>query len=720
MSEREREAREEKPQRMVESGAGTALEDAFKLLSLAPRDRLLSLTFKLGHTRAEELVHAMSLIGLGKRGEALGKLRALGDNGVAGCLVETVERRGSRPEASWRGGGLQPEPRVDTTIELARIFRVLADEKLCDESRRDQAYRAALRACSGKTANEEERRKLGRLVEEAREVCGSEFGAVSKWATPCRDEETLSAVTGLCSNLPLGTKEPGRGTVAMRIEGRRGSDTSRMEGASSPPSSLRTVLSSRDSYPSHLEVSMSPTVIFDERDVNQDVQDSRSMSQQTSLSEELQETTLSCRTHSSPEDHVSPGPSPAQAETQEHSTQRYPLVGKLSAGTSLPVAPPGCIPQPRPLSPGLDPAGENHWMPRADNSGSRQIVTPKSADAKTVPERGSYLDWSGETSASASSFLSKDCKSETQGKHLKQEGEEEEEFFSFVILHAPEDVDLAGRLQERLEPLVVGNGTTFSDFAIPGKHRLSCVDDAINNSAFTILLLSQNFNSRMLEFECNCALMSSIENRHKSNTVIPLLPSENRLPREHIPASLRILVSLEEGARGFDMKVKKAMGRDNIERQKYAWRQERRIQARQEQEQRTREDNERSAALLRRTEILQEQERLNRVLQEQQKMLDHYRSLLNTQPSQTPAPGLPPFPTAPGAYCYPPYAPAPPYFHNHYINPEGQLSLGAAFPQPSIHIENASCIMIGNDSQMTVGMGGEKPMEERGKEGPGS
>ncbi|KAJ8418951.1 hypothetical protein AAFF_G00004500 [Aldrovandia affinis] len=346
---------------------------------------------------------------------------------------------------------------------------------------------------------------------------------------------------------------------------------------------------------------------------------------------------------------------------------------------------------------------ENRRMTQCtEHTGSHQIVTSMSGDTKSRPDQGSCPQQSSENSASASASRSEDLKPKAQEKELKREDEEREEdtqFFSFVILHSPEDADVAGSLKEKLECLGVGTGATFNqDFAVPGQHTLSCVEDAINNSAFTILLLSRNFNARMLEFETNSALMNSIENRHKSNTVIPLLPRENRLPDNNIPRSLRIFIPLVEGSKGFESMVKKALAPARIERQRAVWRQEQEIRRQRERKERLLEDNERNADLVHESKLLQEQLHLTNRLQQQQQMLHYYQSLLFPPPGQPPAPGIGPLTPALGAY----YWLTPPQ------------------PQPpSIHIQNASCIMIGNDSQMTLGTGVENPLMDNREEHTG-
>ncbi|KAM6956287.1 TIR domain-containing adapter molecule 1 [Aplochiton taeniatus] len=155
--------------------------------------------------------------------------------------------------------------------------------------------------------------------------------------------------------------------------------------------------------------------------------------------------------------------------------------------------------------------------------------------------------------------------------------EEEAMFFSFVILHAEEDMDMAERFRERLESVSIGKGATFSDeFAIPGKNTLMCVEDAIDNSAFTILLLTRNFNTRLLEVETNSALINSINNKHKYNSVIPLLPVTNGMPQDRMPKVLQTLVPLQEN-QSFDRKAKKTFNTVSIERQRKVWAMEQRV-----------------------------------------------------------------------------------------------------------------------------------------------
>ncbi|XP_077581285.1 TIR domain-containing adapter molecule 1 [Stigmatopora nigra] len=160
----------------------------------------------------------------------------------------------------------------------------------------------------------------------------------------------------------------------------------------------------------------------------------------------------------------------------------------------------------------------------------------------------------------------------------KQTIEEEDEvvFYSFVIFHAQEDSEMAETMKDKVDNIIgQGQGATYSDFEVPGKSTLKCIEDAINNSAFTFLLLTRNFNTHMLEWKTESALINSINKQHKNNTVIPLFPKENAMTRFNLPMVLQTLVSLEEN-KNFEVKIKKTLSPAIINRQKNIWSEERR------------------------------------------------------------------------------------------------------------------------------------------------
>uniref|UniRef100_A0A8C7MSY1 TIR domain containing adaptor molecule 1 n=1 Tax=Oncorhynchus kisutch TaxID=8019 RepID=A0A8C7MSY1_ONCKI len=548
-----------------EPRGGTGLVDAFKILSKVPYERQLSLTFKLGDSLAEELVHAMSLIRLGKRSEALNKLQALGDNNIiANHLAEKVRMCGVKMEDLTVSIVPFQECTVGTLADLARIFKVLAEERLCDSSLRDLAYQTALATFKNKNSG----------------------------------EESFPNQTG---------------------------------SGHSPPSSLRDD-TSICSYPSHLEISVSETVGFKtsafkyfSRVTSQDIPPTQDVPKL--VKGEMDRVT-------------------SVAVSCEHRTGSEVRVSPLSPGNFTPVQ----TKFDNPESPNAHskPCPKNNLVPPSNNN------RPTSHPTTTEPVSAS---------------------------------DEEEVFFSFVILHAAEDVDMAEKFKEELESIVGGEGATFSqDFAIPGRNTLMCVEDAINNSAFTILMLTRNFNTRLLEVETSSVLMNAIENLHKYNTVIPFLPQENRMPRENMPKVLRIFIPLEEG-NAFERKAKRAMAPARIAKQRRLWLSEQAVRAQVRRQERLRLEERLQMDLIRG----QETERMQRYLLQQQ---------LSNQPS---TPAMPHLTTDPFLGS------TPRNVSNMSVTPPQH---GWSHPPGNIHIQNARYIMFGNDSKMTVGQGGDSSGDE--------
>lgn len=266
----------------------------------------------------------------------------------------------------------------------------------------------------------------------------------------------------------------------------------------------------------------------------------------------------------------------------------------------------------------------------------------------------------------------------------------EDMFYAFVILHAPEDAEEAARLKTRLEKISSMTGAVFAeDFAEPGRSTFRCVEDAIGNSAFTMLLLTPNFNTHLNEMNTDSALLNSIEKSHKYNTVIPLLPQDNSLTRSELPMVLRTKIPMKEKEdKVFEVMVRKVLDPGKIRAQKKIWKEEQLVKKQRERQRRLQEENRR------RTEIVRESSKLRE--------LEQQRLQLQQQLSRSCAPQqhlLQDF--SGGAQRFGP------------VFPQGQdpgppLYSGAGWQQPpsSIHIQNAKYIMIGNDSTMTVGGGG--------------
>ncbi|MFT7808761.1 TIR domain-containing adapter molecule 1-like [Arapaima gigas] len=515
----EAEMQEEKS---TQVGIQTGLKDAFKVVSLASRERLQSLTFKMGSSEAEVLVHAMCLIHLKKRQEALCKLESLPGNSIAKYLADRVKTC-HESLVDFKTDSLHsPESQEDALIELARIFRVLAKERLCSESQRDEAYRLALWVSKSNVAGKEEwgSHRAKELMKEAKEACGPCVVTTGSAEVSYPGGRTLTSSSEHCSVFLSGKRDLDRRSTAIPIQNSQcGSSEKGAERSS--PSSLRTSSPNGMSFPSHLEVSVSPTTEFDPQRINRDMQDLKLISSQV------------------PSDistyPIVPGSKTVLPSLKAEEYARESVSTVSAPGSRLPIR--HLSPQP-PATP---------FVPGTENYETSSSLASKNSDPKTQLSMGSSLNQTSKTSAPAFSSDFK-MKAETQTNEKRfsdisvavphenkcevdkdQEDDEDEEepvFFSFVIFHAPEDEDTAMELQEKLEGIGIGEGATFSqDFEIPGKSKITCVEDAIDNSAFTILLLSRNFKNQLLEFQTNSALMNSIEKRHKYNSVIPLLPT---------------------------------------------------------------------------------------------------------------------------------------------------------------------------------------------------
>lgn len=637
---------------------GTGLVDAFKILSKVPYERQLSLTFKLGDSLAEELVHAMSLICLGKRSEALNKLQALGDNNIiAKHLAEKMRMCGVKLEALTVSIGPFQECTVGTLADLARIFKVLAEERLCDSSLRDLAYQTVLATYKNSSEESSESEYIQmQLREEANRVCGPQIEDTV--GGMCFPKDSSS---GLCSIPPLD-----QGSTALRKSGFPNQTGS----GHSPPSSLRDD-TSICSYPSHLEISVSETVGFKTSNIP---------SQPPPMNlEPVQSPVPHYGTNTGEEGAFKYFSRVTSRDIPPTQNVPKPVKGKMDRVTSVAVS---CEHRTgseevrvSPLSPvNFTPAHTKFNNPESPNAHSKpcpknNLVPPSNTNRPTFHPTT--------TEPVSASFPL---------KTPNQKMEEEEVFFSFVILHAAEDVDMAEKLKEELESIVGGEGATFSqNFAIPGRNTLMCVEDAINNSAFTILMLTRNFNTRLLEVETSSVLMNAIENLHKYNTVIPFLPQENRMPRENMPKVLRIFIPLEEG-NAFEKKAKRAMAPANIAKQRRLWLSEQAVRAQVRRQERLRQEERFQMDLIRG----QETERMQRYLLQQQR---------SNQPS---TPAMPHF-TAPFLGS------TPINVSNMSVTPPQHEW---SHPAGNIHIQNARYVMFGNDSKMTVVQGGDSSGDE--------
>ncbi|XP_070829344.1 TIR domain-containing adapter molecule 1 [Chaetodon trifascialis] len=579
---------------------GTGLRDVFNILVKAPQERLLSLTFQLGESPEDNIIHALCLIVLQREAQALDKLQTLRDNCLAKHLAEKWQMCGGKLEDFAIYCGHFQEFTRESLAELARIFKVLSEQRLCDPLLRNLAYKRAVSS---------EDLEYDQLREEAKVVCGPQF-AESMW-TP------TDIKSGSSCDLHSSLDERNT-TLKVTLS------HDQSERAHSLPSPLQAS-SSMPSYPTHLEISMPPTAPFQEDRSTPETSDKSKQNAPAVLVSGFDAKNPPEQSLTAEEPDLK-SIEPPMSGAQKHSRMDETFAAKSIKLDSL-IAPTQTT-KPAPE--------ENFALPTATN-----IVLPMTPVANEMHESNSA------------------------------EEEEEAIFYAFVILHAPEDADMAESMREKLEKVSGSEGATFSeDFATPGKSTLKCVEDAINNTAFTLLLLTRNFNTRMLEMKTNSALINSINKKHKYNTVIPLLPRENCMPRQSIPIFLQTIVPLEEN-KSFERKIQKSLSPARIKTQKKIWTEEQTLKMQIERQERLKQLNQHQKQVIKKCASVHALE------EEHLRLLMAQKLLLGST-----------------------------------VPPEQGGGDGRDYWPRNIHIENAKYIMIGNDSQMTVDLGGSADKDD--------
>ncbi|XP_042528422.1 TIR domain-containing adapter molecule 2 isoform X1 [Dipodomys spectabilis] len=146
-------------------------------------------------------------------------------------------------------------------------------------------------------------------------------------------------------------------------------------------------------------------------------------------------------------------------------------------------------------------------------------------------------------------------------------------FLKFVILHAEDDTDEALRVLELLQnDFGIRPGLIFAEMPC-GRQHLQNLDDAVNGSAWTILLLTENFlRDTWCNFQFYTSLMNSVNRRHKYNSVIPMRPLNKALPRARTPLALQTINALEEDSSGFSSQVERIFQDSVYKTQRTIWR----------------------------------------------------------------------------------------------------------------------------------------------------
>ncbi|KFO77595.1 TIR domain-containing adapter molecule 1, partial [Cuculus canorus] len=598
-----------------------SFEDVFHILSQVPQDKLLSLKHKLKHLGlgpSSRLLQAMVLLTLGQEVDARICLDALGDNQAAQYVHQTKLGTGRAQED--RVDLSPPQLDAGAMVLLAQIYSVLAAEKLCSPEAMDKAHQAATKACNT-----------------SKETQGDRLNSI-----PPKDQENHSSASGV---------SPGDRFQTLRSDAAAGFHQTSIPlhvvrsppvpiGGNSDLSGPRTLRSmGSSSFPSSFEISASPTVVIHSQPSQERVLQPRRQCPGRSSSAgqpggdrqrpSPQETSWASR----PSSHLGQDagarvPQPEQVllvspcrpalpvpkaqppklralnqpvkSSNIHSTvaaERHApkeSADKTQDGMQLPTG----LPNSRATA-GTRPAHvprEDSYVPAGIPSNSTSTSTcslppPPYSFSSTLPSplpgAHSNLPYLPPLHSSPSSAWPPTLQTATPVPTLELHGGESK-FFTFVVLHASKDEVVAHRVKDLLEKMGVPNGATLcEDFFIAGRSHMTCFQDAMENSAFIILLLTKNFPCNLCMFQTNTALMQSIFNPSKHDSVIPFLPKENPLERSQIPSTLGGLMPLDENSLGFSKTVQNTFTPRRINERKAMWdrAQQRKLQLNQEQHQ---------------------------------------------------------------------------------------------------------------------------------------
>ncbi|KAF1472971.1 TIR domain-containing adapter molecule 1, partial [Pygoscelis antarcticus] len=599
-----------------------SFEDVFNILSQIPQDKLLSLKYKLKHLilgPSSKLLQAMVLLTLGQEADARICLDDLRDNRAAQYVHQTKLGAAGVQED---GEDLQPaQLDAGAMALLAQIYSVLAEEKLCSHEAMDKACQAATKTCNA--SKETQGDTLNSIPAEDQEKHGSaiSMGPGDKFQT-------------LRSDVGIGFHQMASPDYVVR-------SSPVQIGGNSDLSSPRTLCSlGSHSLTSHFEISASPTVVFHTQPSSHKrvPQPSRLCEGSTSSagqpdgdrrSHSLEETSWASRPNSHPgQDTGAQVPQPEKVlqvssccptlpipETQLPTLDAVNQPVKSGDVSSTVAAEPHAPEEStdkkqdeKQLSTGLPdsratvdtgpahPSMEDSYVPAgvSSNPASASISacplpSPTYSFSPTLPPhlRGapSNLSYPPPLHSSPSPSWPPPLQA-VEAVYTSEPDGGERKFFTFVVLHASEDEIVAHRVKDLLENMGVPNGATLcEDFLIAGRSHLTCFQDAMENSAFIILLLTKNFPCDLCMFQTNTALMESIQKQSKRDSVIPFVPKENPLEQSQIPSTLGALMPLNENSPGFSRMVQNTFTTSRISKRKAMWDQMQRAKLQLYQEQ---------------------------------------------------------------------------------------------------------------------------------------
>ncbi|KAM6369340.1 TIR domain-containing adapter molecule 1 isoform 1-T2 [Pluvialis apricaria] len=599
-----------------------SFEDVFNILSQIPQDKLLNLKHKLKHLisgPSSKLLQAMILLTLRRERDARICLDALRDNRAAQYIHQT--KLGAAGTQEGRGDLQPPQLDAGAMALLAQIYSMLVKEKLCSHEAMDKACQAATKACNA-----------------SKETQGDTLNSI-----PPEDQENHSSAVNTGPGDKFQTLRSDAGVGFLQVPSPNyvlRSSPVQIGGNSdlSGPQSLRSVES--PSFPSHFEISASPTVAFHTQPSSHQrvPQPSRLCEGSASgagqpdgdgQSHGLQETSWASRSNSHPWQDTGaqvpllekvlplsschptlpiPETQPPALGARNQPVQSSDVSSTVAAEPHAPKESTAKKEDEKQLSTGLPesrvtvdtgpahrsredscvPAGISS-NPTSASISDCSLPPPSYSFCSTLPPplpgAASNLSYPPPLPSSPSPAWPPPLQSVEAAPTSEPDGGEKK-FFTFVVVHASEDEIVAHRVKNLLEKMGVPNGATlWEDFFIAGRSHLTCFEDAMENSAFIILLLTKNFPGNLCMFQTNTALMESILKPCKRDSVIPFLPKENPLERSQIPSTLSMLMALDENSPGFSKTVQNTFTTSRISKRKATWDQMQRKKLQQYQEQ---------------------------------------------------------------------------------------------------------------------------------------
>ncbi|NXT67685.1 TCAM1 protein, partial [Chaetops frenatus] len=567
-----------------------SFEDVFNILSQAPPEKLLSLKLKLKHWippgPCSKLLQAMVLLTLGQETDARICLDALRDNQAAQYVHQI--KLGTAGVQEDREDLQPPQLDAGAVALLAQVYTVLAQEKLCSPEARDKACQAATNTCLA--SKDTQRGILTNIPAQERDKQGSaaSVGSGDRFST-LRSHEDAGFPHTASSNYVVRSSP-------VQIGGN--SDLSH-------PRTLCSVGSS--SLSSCLEISASPTVAFhtqpsDPEHVPQPCHAGHP--DRDTQSHSLQESSWASTPSSPPgQDTAAQGPQPEKVLQVSPCHPPVPIPEMLlpsepaqSSDVSSTVAEPHTPrekqeekQEEKQLPTGVpDPRAAVHTAPA--HVPIEDSYIPAGIPCNSAPASISTCSLPPPT-YSFSSTLPPVQESHSNLLHppplrsfpspawpppalpaVAPSEPDDSKFFTFVVLHAREDEIVAHEVKNLLEKMGVPNGATLSeDFFIAGRSHMLCFQEAMENSAFMILLLTKNFPCNLCLFQTDTALMQSILDPSKQDSVIPFLPKVNALEYSQIPRMLSVLVTLNESSPLFSRNVHKTFNPKKISEKKALW-----------------------------------------------------------------------------------------------------------------------------------------------------